>query len=127
MRWRAALRVAVISFAGLLAGCDGRSPTEPGCSFSLYISTGQFGPAGGAANVIIWAPVGCEWTASASASWISIQGGASGSGDGSLSFVIAPSTEPQQRRGALRIGAQIYTITQTAARAASTRRPQADR
>ena len=55
---------------------------------------------------------GCNWTATSSASWISVTSGASGSGDGTVGFSVAANTALASRSGALTIGGQTFTVTQ---------------
>ena len=53
----------------------------------------------------------CTWTASTNVPWISIVGGASGSGNGTVSFTVQANTGPA-RNGILTIGSQRFTVTQ---------------
>jgi hypothetical protein len=55
---------------------------------------------------------GCTWTASPIASsWITINTGASGTGDGTVTFTVAANTGPL-RIGTIGISGQIFTVTQ---------------
>jgi uncharacterized protein (TIGR03437 family) len=57
---------------------------------------------------------GCEWTG-CQASWITLTAGASGTGNGSVTFNVAPNTSAQGRSGTISVAGQTVTITQTAA------------
>jgi hypothetical protein len=96
-------------------GCGGadKSPVSPACALSIFISTQQFGPAGGSANVVVSAPVGCRWTVTSAASWIAIQGNGSGTGDGAVTLAIAASTEASPRTAAIEIAGEKRTVNQT--------------
>jgi hypothetical protein len=53
------------------------------------------------------------WTAVSNHSWITIDSGASGTGNGSVAFTVAPTTTVASRTGTLTIGGKLFTITQT--------------
>ena len=54
----------------------------------------------------------CSWTATTDASWITVTGGASGTGAGTVSYSLAANTTPATRTGIITIGRQSFTITQ---------------
>ncbi|MDQ5986307.1 MAG: Virginiamycin B lyase [Syntrophus sp. SKADARSKE-3] len=55
----------------------------------------------------------CNWTATASASWITITAGASGTGNSTVSFSVTENTGAA-RTGSITIGGQTFTIAQSA-------------
>jgi uncharacterized protein (TIGR03437 family) len=55
----------------------------------------------------------CNWTATADVNWIQITVGASGTGNGGISFRLLENTTAQ-RVGHIRVGALTYTVTQLA-------------
>lgn len=57
----------------------------------------------------------CAWTTTSSATWINVTGGASGSGNGKISYDVAANTSAQTRTGTLKVADQTFTITQAAA------------
>jgi hypothetical protein len=82
------------------------------CTFALG-STGQFfGSAGGAGSVTVTSPGGCAWTASSTAGWLTLTAGASGLGNGTLSFSVAPNPGVSSRMGDLSIAGQTFTVVQ---------------
>ncbi|MCX5902260.1 MAG: hypothetical protein NTV89_02055, partial [Proteobacteria bacterium] len=60
--------------------------------------------AGGSGTVQVSTPGSCPWTASTGDSWITITGGKSGSGNGAVSYSIAPKPDKGVRTGAIAIG-----------------------
>ena len=82
------------------------------CTYSLSSGSASFDSGGGSSSIDLTSPTGCSWTASSSESWITISSGTSGSGDGSVSFVVAANTTIQSRAGVVTIGGQVLTITQ---------------
>ena len=88
---------------------------EPaGCSFSISPSTQTVPAAGGDASTTVTAQTGCSWTAASSATWMTVTSGATGSGNGSVNFSVAPSPSTGQRSGTLTIAGRIFTVTQAA-------------
>ena len=86
----------------------------PSCMYSVAPSNQQIDASGGVATVTVTATAGCAWTASSSApAWLIITGGASGSGNGTVTAVVA--TNPGgQRTGTITVAGQIATIQQRA-------------
>ena len=85
------------------------------CSFSIQ-PLSQNVPAGGStSNVQVTAGLGCAWTAVSHATWISIVTGASGSGNGTVSYRVDANTANTLRTGTLTIAGVTYTVTQAAA------------
>jgi hypothetical protein len=105
----------VVAAAGVgSASCGHSSPTEPTpvCSYTIAPGSGAFGSDGGTANVSVTAAAGCTWTASGSASWIAITGGATGSGPGTVAYAVAANPSTEARSGSLTIGGQTHAVTQ---------------
>ena len=96
------------------------SASSPGavCLTSLSQSgqTAAATASSGSFNVTVTATgTSCPWTAVSSATWATVTGGASGSGNGKVSFDIAANTGSQTRSGTIKVGDQTFTITQAAA------------
>lgn len=84
------------------------------CSVSLSSTSQTISAAGGSGSFTVSAPGGCNWTAVGSSNWISITSGASGSGNGSVSFSVSPNSGPGSRAGSIVVASQTVTITQMA-------------
>ena len=81
------------------------------CRFQLSATNRSFGGAGGPGTVTVTGPRSCTWTASANVPWISVINGTSGSGNGTVAFVVQ-ANPGAARNGVLTIGGQRYTVTQ---------------
>ena len=84
----------------------------PACTYALHTTGMNALPGGDNGAVGVTAPNGCGWTASSNAGWITITQGASGSGNGSVSFTIAANTTGATRSGTLTVAGLTYTVTQ---------------
>jgi hypothetical protein len=84
-----------------------------GCTYSLNLSGRVIAPAGGTGSVTVTPSSGnCAWTATSDAAWITITAGASGTGNGTVSYSVAANTGPE-RTGVITIAGQIHTVTQS--------------
>jgi hypothetical protein len=86
--------------------------TPGSCSFLINPTSQNFAASGGNGSVSVTAAAGCAWTVISNAGWITITGGASGSGDGAVNYTVAANTTGAQRTGTITIAGQIFTVTQ---------------
>ncbi len=85
---------------------------QPGsCTYSINPTVQNFSGAGGTGTVSVTAPAGCTWTAASNVGWVTINGGTSGSGNGSVAFTVSANTGVA-RTGTLTIAGQIFTVVQ---------------
>jgi hypothetical protein len=84
-----------------------------GCSYALNPTSASPAAAGGAASVAVTAGVGCAWSASSGASWVTITAGASGAGNGTVSYSVA-ANGAGARSGSLTIAGLTFPISQAA-------------
>jgi len=82
-----------------------------GCTFAVSPDTRSLPASGGDASVAVTAGAGCGWTAASNATWITILSGASGSGNGTVSFRAAATTGPS-RSGTITVAGQTVTVQQ---------------
>jgi YVTN family beta-propeller protein len=83
------------------------------CSYSLSSTSASLGSGGGSGSVNVTAPGGCGWQASSDSSWLTIQSGFSGSGNGVVGFSVAGNSATITRTGHLFVGGDTFTVTQT--------------
>ncbi len=81
------------------------------CTYALSLASASFSPAGGTGNVSVTAPSGCTWTATQNASWITITGGSSGSGNGAIYYSVSGNSGPT-RSGNMTIAGNTFPIQQ---------------
>jgi hypothetical protein len=86
------------------------SPTPGDCSFSISPTRRTFPSSGGEASVSVIAPDECAWTAVSNVGWITILSGASGSGNGTVTYSVASTSRP--RSGTMTIAGQTFTVMQ---------------
>jgi hypothetical protein len=86
------------------------------CQFALTPSTTSVPFTGGTATVGVATNELCAWTASVSATapWITIASGASGTGNGTVTLSFAANTTAQARPGTVTVGTSSVTFTQAA-------------
>jgi hypothetical protein len=105
----------VLFITGFTIGCGGDEPTDPSplpCSYTLSPSSHAIGSDGGPGTVTVTTRSDCQWTAAASASWIAIVAGASGTGNGSIGYSVAANQTQAARTGTIAIAGSTFTITQ---------------
>jgi uncharacterized protein (TIGR03437 family) len=84
------------------------------CTFTLSANPRSFPQIGGAGTVNIVASAStCVRTTSSTVSWITIDFGQQGTGNGTAGFTVAADTDTPMRSGAITVGQQSITITQT--------------
>lgn len=101
-----ALVAAAISFA-----CGTTQPT-PVCSYTLSTSSFSFGVPGGTGTVNVTTDPKCSWTARADAAWLSIVSGATGVGNGTVSFAAGTNGGADARNGVVTIGDSSVSVRQ---------------
>jgi hypothetical protein len=82
-----------------------------GCAYSLSATSTNMVADGGNGSFNITCGTGCTWTANANDAWITITGGNSGNGNGTVAYSIAANTGAA-RTGTITIAGQAYTISQ---------------
>jgi hypothetical protein len=113
------LAIAVLLAAAVAAACGSAStnviaPTAQKCQISVSDFTRTFGPSGGSGSATVTAERECSWTAATQAAWITVAT-AQGTGNGTLTFTVAPNQVPQGRSGALAVNNEQLTVSQEAA------------
>ena len=115
-----ALRTATLTIAGVVFSVTqaGTAPADP-CTYSLSSTTESVAAAGGNGAITVTAPGGCAWTATSSASWLTVTSGESGSGNGTVQYSAAANTATSSRTASLAIATKTVTVNQAAAPACS--------
>ena len=87
----------------------------PACH-SLERSAVAIAGAGGSGSVKVFADSPCPWTAvSNDPAWLTISGGSTGSGAGTVSYAVAAQPSPGVRTGTLTVAGKTFTVTQVTA------------
>jgi hypothetical protein len=98
------LTVAGQTFTAVEAGAT--------CSFALAQASQAFTASGGTGTAAVQAPAGCFWTAQSNSPFVTITGGASGSGNGTVSYAVQLNSAGTPRTGSLTIAALPYAVSQ---------------
>ncbi|HEV8344925.1 MAG TPA: putative Ig domain-containing protein, partial [Vicinamibacterales bacterium] len=87
--------------------------TPPPCAYTIAPTAGSISSRGGRGNFTLNTAANCAWSASASASWITITNAPpNGSGAATIGYSVALNSSPTQRSGTITVGGQTYTLTQ---------------
>ena len=88
--------------------------TQRGFELSVVPQVAQVGSNAGAGEFGVVAPIGAIWEAITTHPWITIMGGTSGQGNGTLRYSVAANTTGATRTGKIIVSGKEYTITQLA-------------
>ena len=112
-RFRIGISLAALVWITLVS-CDRQPPTEPTpvCSYAISPAAQALGSDGGTGTVTITAPAGCAWTATTVAGWIAITAGATGTGNGTVTYSIAVNATIAARTATMTIGGQNHAVSQ---------------
>ena len=102
-----ASRTATVTIAGKQV-----KVTQRGYELSIDPAVAEIGSNAGAGEIGITAPIDAVWEALVTADWISLVGGTTGVGSGTLRYTVADNTTGQTRAGKIVISGQEYTVTQ---------------
>ncbi len=87
------------------------------CTYSIS-SVGETAPlTGGTGTISVTAGNGCKWTATSSEPWVKVTAGASGTGNGTVSFSVSPNSPTANqgataRTGTISVAGYTYMVTQ---------------
>ncbi len=108
----AAARSGTITVAGQSFTVN-QAAASTDCLFGLSPNSQNVGAPGGSFTVRVSAPAGCTYSAVSNSDFLTITSGASGNGDGTVSYTVAAYSGTQPRTGTLTIAGATFTVTQT--------------
>ncbi len=85
------------------------------CTFALSPAGQTIAGAGGSVTVTVTTLTGCTWSATNTASWITISSGGTGNGSGTVTFTAAFNPTALTRTATLTIAGQSFVVTEPAA------------
>jgi len=88
-----------------------QAPNPAVCTFTLSPSSQSFDVTGGSGSFNVTTQAGCLWNAAISVGWITITGGATGVGNGTVSFNVQ-ANNGGSRTGSISVGGKVFTIAQ---------------
>ena len=93
------------------------SVTQTGpCTYSASPTNPQIPATAGQHTISVTAGAGCDWTASvaATAPWITITSGQSGSGNGTVTYTVTANSATSSRTGTMTVAGRTVTVKQAA-------------
>jgi hypothetical protein len=93
------------------------------CTYGVAPTTQAVSSSASSNTVTVTSATGCLWTAVSNSTWITVTAGASGAGNGAVSYSVAANTATSQRSGSLTVAGQAVTVTQTGVTCAFTISP----
>lgn len=109
-----AARSATLTIAGLTYTVSQAAAPPPPCVYTLSASGQTVATNGATGSFTVTAGSGCAWTATVAAnaaSWLTIQGTAGGTGNGTVTFK-AERNRDANRSGIIQVANQVFTVTQ---------------
>ena len=113
-------RTGTLTIAGITFTVNQAGAT---CSPTISPTSVNAVAAGTSGSVAVTAAVGCSWTATSNATWITIAPGASGMGNGSVAYSVAANPNSTTRTGTVTVAGNTFTVTQAGATCAPTISP----
>jgi hypothetical protein len=114
-----AARTGTLDVGGQTFTVNQAGAPQPACSVAIDRNSQSVAVGGTTGvSVAVSAGAGCGWAATSNAAWITITAGATGSGNGKVTFNVAANTG-SARTGTLTIGGNAFTVNQAAAAACS--------
>jgi hypothetical protein len=86
--------------------------TAPACSYSISPTNASFSAFGGSGTITVTTQSDCSWLASSGVSWIAITSGSSGTGSGTVGYLISPNAG-KSRSAVSTIAGQLFTFNQS--------------
>lgn len=102
--------------AGTLASVADTAAFTGGQSCSYTVgnpSPASFPAAGGTGTIAVTAQPGCSWTAVSNSSFVTVTAGASGVGNGNVTFSVGANTSGSSRTGTLTVAGENVAIAQS--------------
>lgn len=84
------------------------------CSFTISPANRPHGYGATTNSFAVNVNAACSWTATSTQGWITILSGAAGSGDGTVTYAVAPNLSLSPRSGGVMVDGQMFEITQEA-------------
>ena len=82
------------------------------CAYSLQSANASVSADASTGSVTVTTGGTCSWLAVSNNAWITITGGSSGTGNGTVTYSVAENTGAKQRTGTITIAGHSYAVTQ---------------
>ncbi len=82
------------------------------CAYAVLPPSRAFDAAGGTATFDVNTTPACSWTVGNTASWLTVASGASGTGNGTVTYAVAANAGPASRSANLTVADRAHAVTQ---------------
>ncbi len=103
--------LVLVALVVVLVVIDARA-AEAQCTSTVTPTSVTVPSIGSTSALSVITGTNCSWTAVSSVSWITVTGGATGSGIGQVNYTVAPNSTTATRTGTLTIAGHAVTFTQ---------------
>jgi hypothetical protein len=110
-----------LSLCAAIAGCTSTqtattltAPSIAKCQVQVSASTTSFSENGGTGSLTVNTTRDCAWSTNVPANWVTVAS-ASGQGESTVSYSVAPNSVPQARSTSISVGDQSVQLVQAAA------------
>ncbi|MGZ5482816.1 MAG: M12 family metallo-peptidase [Pyrinomonadaceae bacterium] len=86
--------------------------TQPGCTYAISPDSQGIPAGGGGGSVTVTTTAGCNWAVAEGDSWLTVTGGASGTGSGTVNYSATSNSVCGPRSALMSIGGQPFTVNQ---------------
>jgi hypothetical protein len=83
------------------------------CAYALLPPSRSFDAVGGTAAFEVNTMPTCAWTISSTAPWLTVMSGASGTGNGTVTYTVATNADTPSRTANLTVGDRAHAVTQS--------------
>jgi len=83
------------------------------CTFTLLPPSRSFDAVGGTAAFDVNTTPTCSWTIASTAPWLTVTSGAAGTGNGTVTYAVAPNLDASSRTANLTVGDRSHAVTQS--------------
>jgi hypothetical protein len=104
-----------VAQAGTVEAAAAPPPPPAACASLRLQRDGDQMPAAGLSGesaVAVLADTVCKWASQSSVPWLTVTAGGTGTGNGTLKYVVQPNNEPSLRIGTIETGGKTFTVTQ---------------
>lgn len=88
--------------------------TYSACTYAITPVQANYSSSGGSGSAQVITTSDCAWTVTGGGGFVTITGGASGTGNGTVQYSVAANTSSSARQETLTIGGRSFTVTQSA-------------
>jgi hypothetical protein len=109
----AAARQGSLTVAGATITINQDGAQAASCNYTISPGFASFSAAGtGSASVTVSTAGGCAWQAVSDAQWITITSGASGVGNGVVSYTVGTNATGKGRKGSISVAGKTFAVKQ---------------